>query len=66
MNISMSLKRLKKNCLKKRFIEFYSSLTNRRISDKEFDYVFTVWNKFEMKTMKDYHDAYLKRFVISR
>ena len=45
---------------------FYSSLTNRRISDKEFDYVFTVWNKFETKTMKDYHDAYLKRFVISR
>ena len=34
---------------------FYSSLTNRKISDTENDHVLKVWNKFEMKTMKDYH-----------
>ena len=40
--------------------KFYSSLTNRKISDKEYAHVLNVWNKFEMKTMKDYHNLYLK------
>ena len=40
--------------------KFYSSLTDRKISDKEYDHVLKVWNKFEMKTMKDYHNLYLK------
>ena len=31
-----------------------------KISDKEYNYVLKDWNKFEMKTMKDYHDLYLK------
>ena len=35
---------------------FYSSLTGRKISDKDNDHILKVWNKFEMKTMKDYHD----------
>ena len=26
--------------------------------------VLNVWKKFEMKTMKDYHDFYLKRAVL--
>ena len=39
---------------------FYSSLNNRKISYKEYDHVLKVWNKFEMKTLKDYHDLYLK------
>ena len=34
-----------------------SSFTCKKTSDKEYD---KVWNKFEMKTMKDYHDLYLK------
>ena len=42
---------------------FYSSLTGKKISDKEYEYV-KVWNKFEMKTMKDYHDLYLKCDVL--
>ena len=40
--------------------KFYSSLTDRKISDKKYEHVLNVWNKFEMKTMKDYHDVYLK------
>ena len=44
---------------------FYSSLTNRKISDTENDHVLKVWNKFEMKTMKDYHYWYLKWEVLS-
>ena len=40
--------------------KFYSSLTDRKISDKEFEDVLNIWKKFERKTMKDYHDLYLK------
>ena len=40
--------------------KFYSSLTDREISDKEYEHVLNVWNEFEMKTMKDHHDLYLK------
>ena len=43
---------------------FYSSLTNRKITDKEYEHVLDVWNKFERKTMKDYHDLYLKCDVL--
>ena len=32
---------------------FYSSLTGKRNSDKEYDHALKVWNKFEIKTMKD-------------
>ena len=40
--------------------KFYSSLTDRKITDKEYEHVFNVWKKFKMKTMKDYQDLYLK------
>ena len=36
--------------------KFYSSLTGRKINDKEHEPVLDVWNKFNMRTMKDYHD----------
>ena len=32
---------------------FYSSLIGRKITDKEYEHVLNVWNKFEMKTMID-------------
>ena len=35
---------------------FYSSLTDQKFSDKEYEHVFKVWNKFEMKTIEDYYD----------
>ena len=33
--------------------KFYSSLTDGKISDKEYENVLNAWAKFEMKTMKD-------------
>ena len=44
--------------------KFYSSLTDRKISCKEFEHVLNVWNKFEMKIMRDYLDLYLKYDVL--
>ena len=43
---------------------FYSSLTSKKISDKEYEHVLKVWNKFKMKTMKDYHNLHLKCNVV--
>ena len=40
--------------------KFYSSITGKEISDKEYDHVIKVWNKFEKKTMNDYHYSYFK------
>ena len=40
--------------------KFSSLLTGKKISFKEYEHVLNIWNKFEMKTMKDYHDLYLK------
>ena len=44
--------------------KFYSSLTYRKITDKQYDHALNVWNRFEMKTMKGYHDVYLKYDVL--
>ena len=41
-----------------------SSLTGKSISDKEYDNVRKVWDKFEMRTKKDYHDLNLKVDVL--
>ena len=45
--------------------KFYSSLTGKKFTDKEYEHVYNVWHKFEIKTMKDYHDSYLKCDVLS-
>ena len=37
--------------------KFYSSLTGRKITDKEYEHILNVWNKFEIKTMKFYPDC---------
>ena len=44
--------------------KFYNLLTGKKNSDKEYEHVLNVWNKFEMKMMKDYHDLYLKCGVL--
>ena len=43
---------------------FYSSLINRKINDEKYEHVLNVYNKFKIKTMKDYHDLYLKCDVL--
>ena len=42
----------------------YTSLTAKRITDKEYEHILKVSNKFEMKTIKDYHDLCLKWDVL--
>ena len=49
----------KENCLKKTH-EFYSFPSCNSVSDKEYQDVLKVWNKLELKRVKDYHDLYLK------
>ena len=44
--------------------KFYSLLTSKTISGKEYDNVLKVWNKSETKAMKDYYDLYLKCDVL--
>ena len=44
--------------------KFYSSLIGRKISDKEYEHVLNVWNKFEMKKVKNYHGLNLKCGVL--
>ena len=43
---------------------FYSRLNNSYISDKEYEYAQYVWEKAGCKTMRDYHDIYLKTDVL--
>ena len=44
--------------------KLYSSLADRKITDKKYEHVLNVWKKFEMKPTKDYHDLYLKCDVL--
>ena len=44
--------------------KFYSSLTDKKITDKEYEHVINVLEKIEMKTMEDYHNLYLKCNVL--
>ena len=57
MNIWVILKNVKKNYLAKK--KNYSFLTERKTTEKEYEYVLNVWNKFEMNAMKDYHELYV-------
>ena len=44
--------------------EFFSSLKNKYISEKNYSHTLDVWNKFKMKLLGDYHDLYLKTDVL--
>ena len=44
--------------------KIYSSLNGNGISDKDYQHVLKVWNKFEMKTTKDYRDLQLQCDVL--
>ena len=44
--------------------EFFNSLKDKCISEKDYERAKNVWNVFKMKTMGDYHDLYLKTDVL--
>ena len=44
--------------------EFFSSLKDRCISEKDYFKAINVWNVLKMNTMGDYHDRYLKADVL--
>ncbi len=43
---------------------FYSKLTDTGISGSDYEHAQNVWKTFECKTMRDYHDLYLKTDVL--
>ena len=44
--------------------EFYSILTDEGISDAQYRHAQKVWNTFDMRTMGEYHDLYLKSDIL--
>ena len=44
--------------------EFFSSLKDECISEKDYSDAINVWNMFKMNAMGDYHDLYLKTVVL--
>ena len=44
--------------------EFYSQLYDEDISDDDYQHAINVWNTFKCKTIRDYHDLYLKSDVL--
>ena len=44
--------------------KFYSILNNKHISDEDYQHAQNVWKTFNMKSMGDYHDVYLKADVL--
>ena len=44
--------------------ELYSKLNDEDISDSDYKHALNVWNAFNCKTIRDYHDLYLKTDVL--
>lgn len=44
--------------------QFYSKLTESDISDEDYEHAHTVWNAFNMKTLGEYSDLYMKTDIL--
>ena len=55
MTVGLVLKNLRKVYLAK-----INLLSNCAISDKNYEHVLSVWKAFKMKSVKDYHDFFVK------
>ena len=44
--------------------EFYSKLNDQGITDEDYKHAINIWNTFNCKTIRDYHDLYLKSDVL--
>ena len=44
--------------------EFYSILNNEHISDEDYCHANKVWNTFQLQTMGEYHNLYLKSDIL--
>ena len=55
--------RLKEKCLPPKEA-FYSKLSGRGITDKDYEHAKNVWDVFEIKTLGDYHNLYNKTDVL--
>ena len=43
---------------------FYNKLNNEHISDEDYKHMQKVWEAFDCKTLKDYHDIYLMSDIL--
>ena len=44
--------------------EFYSILNNEHITDEDYQHAKNVWDIFQLQTMGDYHNLYLKSDIL--
>ena len=44
--------------------DFYSVLNNEHISDKDYTHAKNIWKTFNLKSMGEYHDLYLKSDIL--
>ena len=44
--------------------DFYSILNNENITDDQYNHAQDEWNKFNLKTMGEYHNLYLKSDIV--